>query len=519
MTENNEILGRTEESVINNTAKDQYLTFTCGEEVFAAEMSLIQEIIRIPDIARVPLAPSALEGLANLRGSIVPVISLRKLFNVDSKGKGDTQRIIIINLGQPVGFIVDQVSNVVAVEKEKIEAADGISADVKRDFLKGIIKDLGGLSLIMILSFEALIDYEFSQLTVVQTQNSGTGSSYVLSPGKEKSGASQTDRQMISFSVAGQDYAVDISFAREIVQLPDSLVKMPNAPPYLLGLINLRSQLLPLINLKDLFSLDSQIVDEHSRILVLTYKDVTIGLVTDAVSEVLRVPVSQIDPVPSFISNVKNLMDISQICRLDNGNKLVSIISVEHLFEQHAIQDSINKVETMKDNTEEITSVSDDMQQDAEEQIVVFKLADDEFGVNIASVQEIVRLPGELTRIPKAPDFVEGVINLRGAVVPVIDHRKRLGLPSIERNERQRIMVFSIKGMRTGFIVDTVTEVLKIPVKSIADSPRLSNEQAKLLGRVANLEEQHRVIQLLNPDCLLEEVDRVQLEHIEDLDS
>ena len=113
--------------------------------------------------------------------------------------------------------------------------------------------------------------------------------------------------------------------------------------------------------------------------------------------------------------------------------------------------------------------------------------------------------------MPKAPDFVEGVINLRGAVLPVIDQRKRLDLPPVELNDRQRIMVFLLAGVRTGFIVDAVTEVLKIPKTAIGPSPRLSSVQARLLGRVANLEGQKRLIQLIEPAHLLDAADQDSL--------
>ncbi|MFX8227045.1 chemotaxis protein CheW, partial [Acinetobacter baumannii] len=83
---------------------------------------------------------------------------------------------------------------------------------------------------------------------------------------------------------------------------------------------------------------------------------------------------------------------------------------------------------------------------DDEEQFVVFRLMDEEYGVSIEAVQEIVRVADELTRIPKTPHFIEGVINLRGVVLPVIDQRRRFGLASIQRNDRQRIMVFTIHG-------------------------------------------------------------------------
>jgi purine-binding chemotaxis protein CheW len=148
---------------------------------------------------------------------------------------------------------------------------------------------------------------------------------------------------------------------------------------------------------------------------------------------------------------------------------------------------------------------------DDDEQVVVFRLGKEEFGAPIASVQEIVRVPEELIRVPKAPSFVEGVINLRGTVLPVIDLRLRLGLEQVERSDRQRIMVFLISGVRTGFIVDQVAEVLKIPKAAIELAPQLSTEQSRLLSRMANLEKQKRMVQLLDPPHLMEQSELVAL--------
>jgi purine-binding chemotaxis protein CheW len=134
---------------------------------------------------------------------------------------------------------------------------------------------------------------------------------------------------------------------------------------------------------------------------------------------------------------------------------------------------------------------------------VVLRLEGDEFGVPIACVQEIVRLPEELVRIPQAPGFVEGVINLRGAVLPVIDLRRRLGLPAVARSDSQRVMVFRLDGTCTGFIVDSVAEVLSIPHRAITKAPRLSSEQGTLLSQMANLEQQQRIVQLIAPEHLL----------------
>jgi purine-binding chemotaxis protein CheW len=142
----------------------------------------------------------------------------------------------------------------------------------------------------------------------------------------------------------------------------------------------------------------------------------------------------------------------------------------------------------------------------------VFQLAGEEYGVPIEAVQEIVRVPEGLTRVPKVPAFMEGVVNLRGMVLPVVDQRRRFALEEAERNDRQRIMVLMIEGTRTGFIVDQVLEVLKIPRTTIEPAPTLSDAQARLIRRVANLERQKRMILLIDPAALLGAGELAQLE-------
>ena len=140
-----------------------------------------------------------------------------------------------------------------------------------------------------------------------------------------------------------------------------------------------------------------------------------------------------------------------------------------------------------------------------EEQFVIFTLADEEYGVPIEAVQEIVRVPEQITKVPKAPHFVEGVINLRGSVMPIIHQRRRFALPEVEHNDRQRIVVFLVEGVRTGFIVDSVSEVLKVSRAQISPAPALAAERDGAVGRVANLVEAKRLILMLDVERLLSE--------------
>lgn len=105
-----------------------------------------------------------------------------------------------------------------------------------------------------------------------------------------------------------------------------------------------------------------------------------------------------------------------------------------------------------------------------EYQLVVFAIGNEEFGVDISQVREIVRLI-PITYLPKAPDFIEGVVNLRGQVVAVIDLAKRLSIPSQPRGENTRIIIVEIEGLTMGMIVDSVSEVLRLASEHVEAVP------------------------------------------------
>jgi purine-binding chemotaxis protein CheW len=105
-------------------------------------------------------------------------------------------------------------------------------------------------------------------------------------------------------------------------------------------------------------------------------------------------------------------------------------------------------------------------------QAVTFALGSEEYGVDIAQVQEINRMV-TITHVPRAPRFMEGVINLRGQLIPIIDLRTRFGMERSERTKNTRIVVTEIGNKRIGMVVDSVSEVLRIPVEQIEDAPDL----------------------------------------------
>jgi purine-binding chemotaxis protein CheW len=133
-------------------------------------------------------------------------------------------------------------------------------------------------------------------------------------------------------------------------------------------------------------------------------------------------------------------------------------------------------------------------------QVVSFKVGNEEFGIDILRVHEIIRLQ-ELTRVPNSPEFVDGVINLRGKVIPAIALRKRLGLPAQPYDKDTRIVVLEVQNMVLGFIVDSVSEVLRIPATTVVPPPRLGEIEREFVCGVGKLED--RLLILLDVDQIM----------------
>jgi purine-binding chemotaxis protein CheW len=136
-----------------------------------------------------------------------------------------------------------------------------------------------------------------------------------------------------------------------------------------------------------------------------------------------------------------------------------------------------------------------------ERQLVVFQLGAELYGVEIARVHEIIRLQ-TVTRVPRAPSFVEGVINLRGKVIPVVDLRRRFGLPTSEHTRATRIVVVEIGDQVIGTVVDSVSEVLRVNTSTVEQpSPVVAGIDSEYLLGIAKLPD--RLVILLDLDRVL----------------
>ena len=139
-----------------------------------------------------------------------------------------------------------------------------------------------------------------------------------------------------------------------------------------------------------------------------------------------------------------------------------------------------------------------------EEQLVTFSLGAEEFGVDIMQVQEIIRIP-PITRVPNTMPYLEGVINLRGNIIPVLSLRIRFGMPHVEKSDLNRIIVFQVQNKVLGIQVDAVTEVMYMSEDSIEPPPSISTGslESKYIRGAAKIGE--RLIVLLELDQIMSE--------------
>jgi len=137
----------------------------------------------------------------------------------------------------------------------------------------------------------------------------------------------------------------------------------------------------------------------------------------------------------------------------------------------------------------------------AEKQMVLFKLGSETYGLDIGTIHEIIRMQ-PINKVPKAPYYVKGVINLRGKVIPVIDMGERFGMDKVERDNNNRIVVVNHQDTTIGIVVDSVTEVLSIPAGSIEPvSDIVTTANSDCLSGIAKLND--KMVILLELDKLL----------------
>ena len=593
------------------------VTFYLGEEEFGFDIMSVQEIIRQPKLSRIPMAPSYVEGIANLRGMVLPIIDTRTRFGMPRAEDTDRTRVLVVDVdGNKTGLRVDRVRQVTRVLQREMELPPAVIREgMSSDYLKSVVKLEEGKRIIMALNPKAIckvaIEVTQKQETTEQTDTATTGKT-------KQVGEDQSITQLVTFKLGLEEFAFQMERVREIlrVERPNSV---PGTPAHVLGVLTVRGNILPVIDLRvmlGLSSLESEVVAEATevcatvktwlaaagetvrsgagkmdisgaeavrrwmtscttssqalmdvlskmraandrllrgisqaqnliaadpakrqehfeqevgaigqqviklleefqgsvkeniredqRLIVVQTRGSLLALLVDKVREVLNMPKSQIDPPPQHLSETKNV-ELSGIAKLDKGKRLILLLDANNLIKDEELQKLGAATTEALGNDAQKHQVGGDGASLGEQQFVTFRLGDGEYGVPIAKIQEIDR-SSKMTRVPRAAEYMDGITNLRGEVVPVINARKRFNLPAKEADERTRVIIMELGGVKTGLLVDSVREVLNISTKDIAPPPAsLSTSiDRQYISGIGKVDGDKRMIVLLDVEKILQ---------------
>ena len=590
--------------------ESQLVTFLLKDEEFGFDIMSVQEIIRLPKMAKVPRTPPYVEGIANLRGVVLPIIDMRTRFGMERTEETDRTRVLVIDIGGvKTGLRVDRVKQVTRVLRSDVDPPPPAIRGTTAEYLDGVVKLDNGQRIIM-----ALNAGQVCQIDAARCRKDVASHAEESRPADSSGTAAGSEgiAQMVTFRIAKEEFAFEMEHVREIlrVQAPK---QVPDVPDYVLGVLTVRGQILPIVDLRRLLrqpslaeefavncrnlreqyerwlelcagsaagrmdlstperlrswialaNSSSQVlmeilskvrglnekaikqtqshaaveeiaatgasvvaglreferevtanIQEDQRIIVVDANGFVLGLVVDHVNEVLNVMRKLLDPPPMVTS--AGGLELQAVAKLEDGNRLIMLLDVQNLMRDQKLRE-IDTGRTLESTAAEAdTSETADANLEMTEiQLVTFMLGAEEYGIPISQIQEIDRL-SKITKVPKAARFVEGVTNLRGEVIPVLDTRKRFDLESIASDDRTRIIIVELGGVKTGLIVDSVREVLSLPKKDIAPPPDAIHSaiDQRFISGIGKVDSGKRMVVLLDVEKILSKAEQAQLAEV-----
>ena len=476
----------------------QLVTFTLDGVEFGLDIDRVQEITPRTNITPVPGAPSFVLGVVNLRGMIIPVLDSRLRFHLPPKTATDKTRIIILGLaGQPTGLMVDSVSEVVKLDDFTLRDTPPLVAGVRSEYLAGMVTT--GDRLITLINLEKILDSaEFGLREALSDSAAGASTFMALETTVE---VVEEELPYVTFTLGRESFGIDLKLVEEIIEIP-TITKVPDAPPYVLGVICLRNQVLPLLDFIQLLQVEPAAQPTAGdMVILLSFGQAKLGIVVDGIQEIIRIRKEDILPPPQTLSEREKADLEGVVVRSDRMVSLLRVLDIITGEDQAKI--AAMNTNLIKDTKEEISDTH-------ELPLVIFRLGPEAYSLRLHEVREIIMV-GNITPVPRAPSFIEGVLNLRGEVMPVIDLRERFGLARQAATNLSRIVITPIGGVSTGLVVDAVDEVKSVDQRRLEEPPRVTSVGANaFIEKVARTDQ--GVVFLLNVQRLLTDVEGTQLQ-------
>ncbi len=438
------------------------LIFKINDNQYAIDSDSVIQILRVPEITKVPLTTNSLRGLCSIEGHIIPAFDVKEMiFNSNDLidiNNFKTRVLTIKYNDTQIALIVEEV--VQNIDVSEVEYNEQETAVI------GVVKNKD--EIIQILSIEKL----FSNITMPNlTKKEKKGSNKKVFNALVES----VDYiKYLLFEVEDEEFAIEIENVREIIVNTNNITKIANASREILGMITLRDEILVVIDLRVIF--DKKITfSDKNRILVIKNNQNLVGFLIDNILDIKDISLKSIERLPEKFRDNK----VSGVVKIED--KLVSILS--NNFINDLVSDTNNKNKEELNFKEVKNSQSENLME-----VAIFSLSNEEFAIDIEDVDEIIRYE-EITPMLKAPRFIKGIINLRGAVIPILSLSERLNFQE-KISDDTKILVCTLNDMRVGFLVDNVTEIKEIAQEYITKN----DENSKIFSHIIVLNDGERMI-------------------------
>ena len=307
--------------------EEQIVIFNIGTGEYAFSIDYVQEIIRQPDIMKVPNTANHIEGVFSLRNQLLSVINPGRLLGVNCRQPDESSRVVIINNGSfSYGVTVDKVSQVVPVKKELLKEGGRNAICSGTEFVKGIYNLNDGKRLVMLLEPSKLISLDDVKAVMDDVEQQKTVNERTMHTVE-----GNDNLECVVFKLDEEEYGIDINHVQEINRISD-ITHFPGAPVFIDGMVNLRGDMIPILNLRKLFAIHDSGYDNSSKFLVAEYGDKRIGILIDSVSEVLRISKEYLEEAPEALKGTEQDNYIDKIAKLNDGKRIVLIINLSALL-------------------------------------------------------------------------------------------------------------------------------------------------------------------------------------------
>jgi purine-binding chemotaxis protein CheW len=439
-------------------------------------------------------------GIANLRGSVLPVAGLREMLGKKAAGALDSARAIVLDIGAPVAVVVDSVEVLATVNTGQIETRQQELGADGAEKLSGAFSIGPDKHVARILDIQALLEAAFANRSQTKRHERKVAAGARL---ESDSGNAKKTEALVTFDVAGQEFALPLNVVEEILPAPSTITAVARSEAVVLGITSVRDTLMPLLSLRGLLGFAAGHAEHagnnREKVVVMKVGGALVGLLADRARAIVAADIDLVEPIPPVLAaRTGGESRIRSVYRGEAGRRLISILSPEHLFREDVMQRL-----AATEQTQPIQGAQTNTTVGKELIFLVFRLGESEFGLPIDTVVEVAQVPPHITRVPKTPKFLEGVVNLRGDVLPVVDQRRRFDMPKLENTEGRRLVVVRTEHHRAGLIVDGVSDVLRTWSESIEPPPDLTDQISRLVRGVINLEKSNRLVLLLDPTELL----------------